>query len=33
MHDLEAGKHCFEDDYEIVPNMVFKQEGKCQGVV
>jgi hypothetical protein len=26
--DLEKGEHCFEDDYEIIPNMVFKSEGK-----
>ena len=27
IEDLERGRHCFEDDYEIIPNMVFKQEG------
>ena len=28
MKDLESGHHCFEDEYEIVPNMVYKSEGK-----
>lgn len=29
IEDLEHSRHCFEDDYEIIPNMVFKQEGAC----
>ena len=28
IEDMEKGEHCYEDDYEVVPNMVFKKEGQ-----